>query len=150
MLLPRRHLLLRCASACLCTLPVGGTHAGTVARKRRARAWPPGRGRPPGARLLRSARARPHSGVPSFPPYHAGVLLWEIVTGELPLRGRLAAPRVPQQCPQPVADLIVRCMQEDPNARPTAAQLVRGQQGAAGLACGSCRRGVSTHADWAG
>jgi serine/threonine protein kinase len=53
-----------------------------------------------------------------------GVLLFEIVTGEVPLRGRLVMPRVPEQCPQAVVDLMLRCMQEDPAQRPTANQLV--------------------------
>lgn len=53
-----------------------------------------------------------------------GVVLWEIVTGEQPARGRLRPPRVPQECPQEVADLITRCTSADPGQRPTAQQLM--------------------------
>ncbi|KAI7841929.1 hypothetical protein COHA_004456 [Chlorella ohadii] len=56
--------------------------------------------------------------------YSYGVLLYEIVTGEVPLRGRLAVPRAPEQCPQAVVDLMLRCMSEDAAQRPTANQLV--------------------------
>ena len=42
---------------------------------------------------------QPQSHRPHFDA-SAGVLLYEIVTGEVPLRGRLAVPRAPEQCPQ--------------------------------------------------
>lgn len=29
-----------------------------------------------------------------------GILLWELVTGEVPLRGKLRPPMVPTECPQ--------------------------------------------------
>ena len=53
------------------------------------------------------------------------VLLWEICSGERPLRGRLRPLRVPQECPKAVADLALRCMSRDPALRPTAAQLLQ-------------------------
>ncbi|GAB4822983.1 hypothetical protein N2152v2_010029 [Parachlorella kessleri] len=55
--------------------------------------------------------------------YSLGVVLWEIVTEEVPQRGRLRDPDVPQECPQAVADAIQACMQRDPAQRPTALQL---------------------------
>ncbi|KAK9800309.1 hypothetical protein WJX73_010786 [Symbiochloris irregularis] len=51
--------------------------------------------------------------------YSLGVVLWEIVTGDLPVRGSIVAPSVPQQCPIEVADLISDCMKKDPASRPT-------------------------------
>lgn len=32
--------------------------------------------------------------------YSFSVLLWEIITGERPVRGHLRQPRVPEECPQ--------------------------------------------------
>lgn len=49
---------------------------------------------------LRPRYPRPQSGCGAAPLLFAGVLLFEIVTGEVPLRGRLAMPQVPEQCPQ--------------------------------------------------
>ena len=43
--------------------------------------------------------------------YSLGVVLWEIVTQEMPQRGRLRDPDVPRECPQAVADAIQACMQ---------------------------------------
>ncbi|KFM23989.1 Putative serine/threonine-protein kinase/receptor R831 [Auxenochlorella protothecoides] len=57
--------------------------------------------------------------------YSYGVLLWEIVTGEGPVRGRMRSPRTPEECPVEVAALIATCCAEDPCARPTAPQLVQ-------------------------
>ncbi len=48
----------------------------------------------------------------------------EIITGEKPTRGRLRAPRVPEECPQDVADLMMECMRLDPSERPTAQQVM--------------------------
>ncbi|KAL4418721.1 hypothetical protein ABPG77_008592 [Micractinium sp. CCAP 211/92] len=56
--------------------------------------------------------------------YSFGVVLWEIITGEKPTRGRLRAPRVPEECPQDVADLMMECMRLDPSERPTAQQVM--------------------------
>jgi len=58
--------------------------------------------------------------------YSYGVVLWEIVTGEAPIRGRMRDVKVPEECPQVVSDLIKACI--DPAIhggkvlRPTAAQ----------------------------
>lgn len=55
--------------------------------------------------------------------YSYGVLLWEIVTTEQPIRAAMRPVRVPSECPQKVADLIKECMAEDPRQRPTAQQV---------------------------
>lgn len=53
--------------------------------------------------------------------YSFGVVLWEIVTGEVPPRDRqFRPPRVPEDCPQVVADLMWRCLNSEPQARPVA------------------------------
>jgi serine/threonine protein kinase len=54
----------------------------------------------------------------------AGVVLWEICTGRVPLRGRMRDLEVPQDCPPEVAALVDRCLDPDPARRPTAQQLV--------------------------
>ncbi|KAL4439258.1 hypothetical protein ABPG77_004160 [Micractinium sp. CCAP 211/92] len=56
--------------------------------------------------------------------YSFGVVLWELLTGERPVRGHLRLARVPEECPQEVLDLMLRCLSTDPGARPTADQLV--------------------------
>jgi len=53
-----------------------------------------------------------------------GVVLWEIVTGESPARGRLRSVRVPEECSEAVADLIAACMEADPADRPSAREIV--------------------------
>lgn len=56
--------------------------------------------------------------------YSLGVILWELVTGESPARGRLRAVRVPEECPLAIADLITRCMDSKPANRPSAKDVV--------------------------
>lgn len=56
--------------------------------------------------------------------YSFGVLLWEIITGERPVRGHLRA-LLPEECPQEAAALFMECVQTEPSARPTAASLVQ-------------------------
>ncbi len=51
--------------------------------------------------------------------YSYGVLLWEICTGETPIRGRMRAPRIPEECPQEVADLIGGCLWSEMNLNDT-------------------------------
>ena len=46
--------------------------------------------------------------------YSYGVVLWEICTGEVPVRGRMRDVRVPDECPQRIADLIHTCLWWDP------------------------------------
>lgn len=43
--------------------------------------------------------------------YSLGVVLWELVTLEVPQLGALRAPEVPRECPQQVADVIRACTQ---------------------------------------
>jgi len=58
---------------------------------------------------------------PAADMFSFGVVLWEICTGEIPVRGRMRNVRVPLECPQEIADLIHACIDsEDPKARPTA------------------------------
>ncbi|KAL6780335.1 hypothetical protein ACKKBF_B13530 [Auxenochlorella protothecoides x Auxenochlorella symbiontica] len=49
-----------------------------------------------------------------------GTVLWEIVTQEMPMRGMLRPPLVPEECPQEVVAIIHACMQHDPKDRPSA------------------------------
>jgi len=51
---------------------------------------------------------------PSADMYSYGVVLWEICTGEIPTRGRMRDVRVPEECPQSIADLIHQCLTWDP------------------------------------
>lgn len=53
-----------------------------------------------------------------------GVVIWEIVTGERPHRGEMRLPRVPQECPQEVCDLLFQCMALEPSDRPSALALM--------------------------
>lgn len=75
-----------------------------------------------------------------------GVLLWEIVTGELPLRGRCRKLETPQDCPPDIVELHARCTTADPALRPTAAEVVALLQSAckaAGLSGGGGSGGGS-------
>jgi serine/threonine protein kinase len=66
--------------------------------------------------------AHPHQALTPLPPLCP---LPQIVTGERPQRGSLRMPRVPEECPQEVSDLIMQCLSEEPCERPTAAQLLK-------------------------
>ena len=56
--------------------------------------------------------------------YSFGVLLWELSTAEAPPGRALRELEVPEEAPQEVADLVARCLEEDPARRPTALELV--------------------------
>ena len=59
---------------------------------------------------------------PAADMYAFGVILWEICTGEAPLRGCLRLPHAPEECPQEIVDLMYRCWDSEPTARPRAAE----------------------------
>lgn len=56
--------------------------------------------------------------------YSFGIVLWEITTGEVPTRGAMRNPKVPEECPQAVVDLMDRCLETVPSQRPTAKEIV--------------------------
>ncbi|PRW33901.1 serine threonine- kinase [Chlorella sorokiniana] len=64
--------------------------------------------------------------------FSVGVLLWEICCNEVPVRGQLRPPLVPDECPQEVADIIDRCLSRNQDDRPTATELVELLQRAPG------------------
>ena len=51
-----------------------------------------------------------------------GIILWEIVTGKVPKTGYLS---MPYWCPENIKSVYVRCILDDPNYRPTAADIVK-------------------------
>ncbi|GAB4815065.1 hypothetical protein N2152v2_002111 [Parachlorella kessleri] len=50
--------------------------------------------------------------------YSLGLVLWEICTREVPVRGQIREIRVPEEGPQEVQELVVRCLNVDPHSRP--------------------------------
>ncbi len=48
------------------------------------------------------------------------MILWELVTQEMPIRGALRPLHVPDECPAAIDTLITDCMAKDPAERPTA------------------------------
>ena len=58
----------------------------------------------------------------------AGVVLWELCTGEQPERGRMRAIHVPEEAPAEVTALVARCLAVDPSARPSALELMQALQ----------------------
>lgn len=53
-----------------------------------------------------------------------GVVIWEVCTGDVPVRGEMRALCAPADCPPEVVALYERCISEDPEQRPTAAELL--------------------------
>ena len=47
------------------------------------------------------------------------MLLWEICTSQVPIRGQLRALRVPEEAPAEIAALIDDCLQVTSKQRPT-------------------------------
>lgn len=67
----------------------------------------------------------PRRGCPPCHPSHALMLAHgQIITGEIPTRGRMREITVPDEAPQEAVDLIDRCLSQDPAARPTAKEAV--------------------------
>ncbi|KAL3150425.1 hypothetical protein ABBQ32_000261 [Trebouxia sp. C0010 RCD-2024] len=54
-----------------------------------------------------------------------GVLLWELITQEKPLRGNLRDLQIPQECPQVISDIVTACTRQLASDRPTAQQIIR-------------------------
>ncbi|GAB4814550.1 hypothetical protein N2152v2_001596 [Parachlorella kessleri] len=57
--------------------------------------------------------------------YSYGIVLWEICSGERPVRGQLRDVRVPEECPPEVRQLILECLETRPSRRPSALQVVQ-------------------------
>lgn len=47
-----------------------------------------------------------------------GVVLWEICTGEIPVRGQMRPVSVPDECPRDIKDLMWECTDGSPHKRP--------------------------------
>lgn len=56
--------------------------------------------------------------------YSFGVVLWEVCTGEAPVRGDMRPLRAPEDCPAEIVALYQRCVAEDPDVRPNAKELI--------------------------
>lgn len=77
---------------------------------------------PPGIFIMQVLLGEPAT--ESADIYSFGVLLWQLCTGEPPVRGARRPVAVPLECPEAVSDLLARCTSQDPAMRPTAAEVV--------------------------
>ncbi len=64
---------------------------------------------------------RPHAQADAF---SYGVVLWELVTKEQTRRGNWRLVRVPEECPAAVEALIIDCLTDDVERRPSMQQVV--------------------------
>lgn len=53
-----------------------------------------------------------------------GVVLWEVCTGEAPVRGALRPLKAPADCPEEIVALFEQCVSEDPEKRPSAKEIL--------------------------
>ena len=56
--------------------------------------------------------------------YSYGIILWEICTGQTPVRGQLRDVEVPEECPEAVRNLILECLETRPSKRPSALKII--------------------------
>ena len=70
--------------------------------------------------MLVGARCGRQSDIYSF-----GIVLWEVCTGETPLRGDMRPIRVPEEAPQEVVDLFRACTAAAAAERPDTRQLIK-------------------------
>ena len=57
-------------------------------------------------------------------PCSYGLVLWQILTGGDPVTDRRRYVRGGDRCPPAVADLLMQCLDRNPDARPTAGELL--------------------------
>ncbi|KAL6767798.1 hypothetical protein ACKKBF_B36660 [Auxenochlorella protothecoides x Auxenochlorella symbiontica] len=56
--------------------------------------------------------------------FSLGVVFWQIITGDTPIRGSMRQIRAPEECPLGIANLVEACWEPEPDDRPTAMEVV--------------------------
>lgn len=116
------------------------------------RAWLCGQGRLRGWLLSlataacvcrRCCRPSTHQSSTHAPPL-AGIVLHEMCSGAMPVRGRMRALQPPADCPPEISALVDACMSADPQQRPTAAQVAERLARAPGSPPPQQQQGAST------